>query len=88
LIETTEKYALNWKQDEFWKESTNPGNTRRPLTNPAIYACIVRGNTLVDIPPHDRGQGYALYEREELKRRTNALIKAVTRYVAPVAPKL
>jgi hypothetical protein len=88
VVETTEKYTLKWKQAEFWKESTNPGNTWRPLTNPPIYTCTFRGNTLVDISPHERGQGYALYEREELKHQTNAPIKAVTRYVAPVAPKL
>ena len=88
VVETTEKFTLKWKQDEFWKESTNPGNNWQARSNAAVSTCTFRGNTLVDIFPRDRGLGYALYEREELKHRTNAPIKTVTRYVAPVAPKL
>jgi len=86
--ETTEKYTLKWKQDEFWKESTNPGSAWQALKDPAVYTCTFRGNTLINISPRDLGVGYPLYERDALQRMTKAPLHKVSRYIAPVLPKL
>jgi len=81
MVETTEKYTLKWKQSEFWKESTNPGNSWKPLKEPAQYKCRFRGNTLIDISPRDKGAGYPLYFRDNLKQ-DKAPMKKVTRYIS------
>ena len=83
MVETTETYTLKWYQAEFWKESTNPGNTWQPAKEPTRYTCRFRGNTLVDISPRDSGLGYPLYLRDDLNG-TKAPIKQVKRYVSPV----
>jgi len=80
--ETTEAYTLRWKQDEFWKESTELGPSWQPLKEPARYVCRFRGNTLVDISPRDQGPGYPLYVRDRLKSG-KAPVTQVTRYVPP-----
>jgi len=83
VVETTESYTLLWKQSEFWKESTHPGRSWQALATPVRYTCRFRGNTLVDISPRDQGPGYPLYLREHFKK-TQALMKQVTRYISPV----
>jgi hypothetical protein len=88
VVETTETYTLKWKQDEFWKESTNPGSTWQPAPHPAVYSCTFRGNTLVNISPRDQGTGYPLYQRDALQHVTETPFKKVSRYIAPVLPKL
>ena len=82
VVETTETYTLKWKQSDFWQESTNPGDSWRPLEEPARYTCRFRGNTLVDISPRDEGPGYPLYLRDALTR-SQAPMRQVTRYVPP-----
>jgi hypothetical protein len=82
MAETTEAYTLKWYQAEFWKESTNPGNTWQPAKEPTRYTCRFRGNTLVEITPRDAGPGYPLYLRESLKAKT-APMRQVTRYISP-----
>ena len=47
---------------------------------------LVMLNTLMDISPRDKGVGYSLYQREFM-RRTNAPVKTVERYLAPVLPR-
>jgi len=47
------------------------------------YTCHFKGNTLVDIFPHDEGNGYPIYLREHYKK-DKAPMKKVTRYVSPV----
>ena len=86
VVETREKYTLKWKQSEFWKESTNPGNSWTPLKEPSQYTFHFRGNTLVDISPRDKGTGYPLYLRNYLKQ-DKAPMKKVTRYISTIILK-
>ncbi len=86
VAETVEKYTLKWKQSEFWKESTNPGNAWEPLKEPAQYTCRFRGNTLIEITPRDEGNGFPLYERDNLKQ-PGAPMKKTTRFVPQVLLK-
>ena len=85
LTETTEAYSLQWRQTEFWKESTNPGPSWQPSKEPARYVCRFRGSTLVDITPRDAGPGYPLYQRDHLKSGKTPSTQ-VTRYLPPVIP--
>jgi hypothetical protein len=86
MVESSESYTLKWKQTEFWKESTNPGASWVPLTEPARYTCRFRGNTLIDISPRDEGLGLPLYRREALQSTVTPMRK-VTRFVAATVPK-
>lgn len=86
VVETVEHYTLKWKQSEFWKESTNPGDSWEPPKEPAQYTCRFRGNTLIEITPRDEGKGYPLYERDNLKQTITPMNK-VTRYVPSVLLK-
>ena len=47
---------------------------------------LFRGNTLINISPRDEGTGYALYQRDFL-RRPKAPMQVVERYIAPVLPR-
>ncbi|NUM56759.1 MAG: hypothetical protein HUU46_24285 [Candidatus Hydrogenedentes bacterium] len=82
LTTTTETYTLKWKQDEFWKECTDPGPDWKPLDPPAKYTFTIRGNTVIDVSPRDTGKGLPLYQRDALKA-AKAPMKTVRRYVAP-----
>jgi len=86
VIETVETHAFGWKQSDFWQECTDPGSSWKAAKDPVRYVCRFRGNTLVDISPRDEGVGYPLYQRESM-RGTNAPMKSVERYVAPVLPR-
>jgi len=86
VSETVESHAFGWKQSDFWQECTDPGSSWKAAKDPVLYKCRFRGNTLMDISPRDQGLGYPLYQREYL-RGTNALMKTVERYVAPVLPR-
>jgi hypothetical protein len=87
IVETTEKYTLLWKQNEFWMECTKPGNTWKADPKPSVYTCTFRGNTLVEISPRDRGIGYPLYERGD-SRHERSPMKEVKRYLSPILPGL
>jgi len=86
VIETVETHAFRWKQSDFWQECTNPGSSWKAAKDQVRYVCRFRGNTLMDISPRDEGLGYLLYQREHM-RGTNAPIKSVERYLAPVLPR-
>ena len=86
MSEAKETYSMAWKQTDFWQECTNPGSAWKADKDPKQYLCHFRGNTLIDISPRDEGLGYRLYEREYL-RRTQAPMKKVQRYIAPVLPR-
>ena len=87
VTETTETYTLKWKQEDFWKECTNPGPNWKPLENPTKYTLRLRGNTVVDISPRDPGPGFPLYLRDELKK-DKAPMKKVVRHIPQVMIKL
>lgn len=82
LETTTESYTLKWKQDEFWKECTDPGPDWKPLDPPAQYTFTMRGNTVLDVAPRDSGKGLPLYQRDGLKAPAAPTV-TVQRYVAP-----
>ena len=82
LATTTEAYTLKWKQEEFWKESTDPGAQWKPADPPAKYTFTFRGNTVIDVSPRDTGLGFPLYQREALKAADAPMIN-VQRYIAP-----
>jgi len=86
VTETVETHSFAWKQSDFWQECTDPGTSWKAAKSPVRYVCRFRGNTLMDISPRDEGLGFPLYQRGEL-RRTNAPMKSVDRYLAPVLPK-
>lgn len=81
-----ERYTLKWRQNEFWKESTNPGPAWEADPEPLVLTCRFRGNTLVDISPRAEGPGLPLYQREEMTA-TAAPMRKVTRFIAPVLPE-
>lgn len=82
LMTATETYTLKWRQDEFWKECTDPGPAWQPLDPPAKYTFTIRGNTVIDVSPRDAGNGFALYQRDAFQAPSPEMI-AVRRYVAP-----
>jgi hypothetical protein len=86
VLESVETHAFGWKQSDFWQECTDPGSSWNAAKEPLRYMCRFRGNTLIDISPRDEGLGYPLYQREYL-RGTNAPMKSIERYVAPVLPR-
>jgi hypothetical protein len=86
VIETVETHAFGWKQSDFWQECTDPGSAWKAEKNPVLYQCRFRGNTLIDISPRDEGLGYPLYQREYMWG-TNAPMKSLERYIAPVLPR-
>lgn len=81
MVTATEKYTLQWKLSDWWKEVTDPGPK---WTNPApiTYSMTFKGNTLVDVSPRDGGPGIPLYQRDALRDGTAAPMKTVTRFVA------
>ena len=85
IPETTEHHTMAWKQSDFWQESSNPGGSWKP-NNLTRYTCLFRGNTLINISLRDEGTGYALYQRDFL-RRPKAPMQVVERYIAPVLPR-
>jgi hypothetical protein len=85
VVESAETLTLMWKQNEYWKECTEPAHDwSNP--NPTVFTCTFRGNTLVDISPRDQGRGLPLYLRDNLKA-TRAPMKKVDRYIPPVTLK-
>jgi len=84
MVETTEKYTLRWKEEDFWPESTNPGKNWVP--GDAEFTMHFRGNTLVDISPRSQAPGYPLYVRDHLKK-AKAPMKKVTRFVPSVVAR-
>ncbi|MCC6795447.1 MAG: hypothetical protein IT366_10035 [Candidatus Hydrogenedentes bacterium] len=81
ITTTTESYTLKWKQDEFWKECTDPGPEWKPLDPPAKYSFTIRANTVIDVSPRDAGKGLPLYLRDALKA-PQAPVTTVKRFVA------
>ena len=81
MVETTEKYTLKWKENDFWKENTNPGSTWEPLEEPDVFTCKFKGNTLVEISPRPDRPGYPLYKRNYL-RSNKAKMKKVRRFIS------
>ncbi len=63
VVETVETWTLNWRENEFWQECTNPGSAWAPQPEPRKYTMRFRGNTLVDIEPRDPSRGFPLYQR-------------------------
>jgi hypothetical protein len=80
MVETVEKWTLNWKEQDFWQECTNPGPHWKALDPPKQYTMRFRGNTLVDIEPRDTSLGVPLYQRSHLDRHA-APTKTTTRFV-------
>ncbi len=80
--ESVERHTLLWKVEDMWPESTDPGRAWQPPRPPNIYSMIFRGNTLVDIAPREKGKGFELFLRDELKAGAASMTK-VTRYTAP-----
>ena len=82
MVESVEIYTLKWKVEDFWFESTYPGDTWKPKKNPDKFTMHFKGNTLVDISPRSHVKGYHLYQRDYLKR-DKAPMKKVTRFTSP-----
>lgn len=86
IVETTETHTLKWKIDDFWPESTNPGNEWKPQEEPDRFTIKFRGNTLVEVGPRPDRIGYPLYLRDHLKK-DKAPMKTVMRYVPSTTVK-
>jgi hypothetical protein len=86
MVETTEQYTLMWKENDFWKESTNPNNNWTPPAEPDVFTFHLKGNTVMDVSPRPQRIGYPLYERTYYQAN-QAPMNNVTRYIAPYQPE-
>jgi hypothetical protein len=80
MVTAEEKYTLLWRDDEFWKESINPGSEWKPKEKPNELKLTFKGNTLIDVSPRPDNPVYTLYERNHFKK-SKAPMKKTTRFI-------
>lgn len=80
MKESVETWTLKWRENDQWKECTNPGPHWALAEEPRKYTMQFRGNTLVDIEPRDTSLGYPLYRRSQYAEN-KAPMKSTTRFV-------